>query len=135
LLVVFYENLFVQPRTEMGRIFRHIGRKPTAPLLEKALTAYARPSRMATAQSTLFQSAQAPLTACKNTLSRKQIDEGLRILDAFGVEALYSGDGVPNASALPALRPVHPTGAQVDGDVAHPVAMRVDRALRGDILH
>lgn len=103
LYVLFYENLFRHPEEELRKLFDFLGEDTSVALKEDRLLAKIhKPSR---SQSEKFStlSASSPLDVWKNELRPEQIDNGLKILEAFGLDKLYGLNSLPNEAALEQL--------------------------------
>lgn len=102
IFTVFYEDLIENPAQELSRIFNYIDPHSAALSCEGALPLLARPSRMATKDSNVL-TGKSPINAWKSELSRDQISNGLEILRFFGLDRLYTAEGLPRREVLDAL--------------------------------
>jgi hypothetical protein len=96
LKIVYYENLCVQPQTEMISIFHSIGQKPVEPVINKI----DRPSQTARVTSAIVNGTD-KITAWEKKLSPLQIENILQIVDKFNLSHLYGSSHLPlNKNAI-----------------------------------
>lgn len=88
--VIFYENLVLQPEIEIPRIFQVINLP-----YENTVFAQANKPSTTTIRSSAIVTGDNKVTRWKRNLSAKQIDNILSIVEAFGLDYLYSGFGTP----------------------------------------
>jgi hypothetical protein len=99
LYIVFYENLFCNPEEELFRLFSYLYDGDFTELDQKLIKIICKPSRTQGSKfSTL--SAQSPLDVWKDDLSTQQIDNGLKILEEFGLDTIYGCNSLPNEKRL-----------------------------------
>ncbi len=97
--IVFYENLCVDPRTEVARLFEYL----QLPYSEKAMLAeLGRPSWV-TSKTSAVALNQDPLTAWQRKLEAEEVSEILAVVDEFGLGGVYGADAVPDVDAAHAL--------------------------------
>jgi len=90
LKIVYYENLCTHPESELPGIFETIGYKYSAPLV----AGINQPSQTARRASAVVTGTD-KIENWKQKLSRSQIDNILRIVQAFGLGHLYSDSTLP----------------------------------------
>jgi hypothetical protein len=90
LKVVYYENLCIQPLTEMTSIFDSIGQKS----VDSVIDTIDRPSQTTRVTSALVTGSD-KLSSWRKKLSPSQIDNILRIVDGFGLSQLYDSSLLP----------------------------------------
>ena len=90
LKVVYYENLCTQPEIELSRVFETIGYQFSKSLVDR-LT---QPSQTTRAGSAIVAGTN-KIEYWKKKLSRSQIDNILRIVQAFGLDHLYDDSTLP----------------------------------------
>jgi len=96
---LFYEQMFTNPLEELGRVLQFV-RNATEPVsVELDESVINKPSRVSGKDSTLSGS-NSPLLAWKNELPAATIDQGLEILETFGMAELYGDDGMPQPAVL-----------------------------------
>jgi hypothetical protein len=91
LKVVYYENLCTQPGVELPSIFKEIGHQYEGFGLGRIAN---RPSQTAQETSAVVMGAD-KIEGWKRSLSSKQIDNILNIVDAFGLSYLYGDSFSP----------------------------------------
>lgn len=100
--VLFYENLFCNPEEELLKLFNYLYGNELAILDTGLLSQIRKPSRSRGKRfSTL--SAQSPLDVWKSELSPKQIDNGLKILEEFGLQDVYASNSTPQKKSTEIL--------------------------------
>lgn len=106
--VLFYEHLFLNPEEEIAKIFKYLYDTESNVLDGALLSKIRKPSRTQGRKfSTL--SAASPLDIWKGQLQPAQIDSGMKILEAFGLDSIYSADSMPAADAFHKLFAHHKT--------------------------
>ena len=103
LKVVFYENVFLDPIKEITSALRYIKDDPGLPAVRLPSALIKRPTRVAGKYSTLLND-RSPIRSWKNELSTNQIEQGFKILEHFGLDGIYSEDGLPQALNLEQIR-------------------------------
>jgi hypothetical protein len=101
--VVFYEEICARPDEEVSRLARHIQPRDHDHAVAIDARIVARPSRMTHATSALRTGAS-PVDSWRRDLTSAQIDAGLKILAAFGLDAVYSADSMPRRGGLDVSR-------------------------------
>ena len=100
--ILFYEHLFCNPEEEILRLFNYLYDDEFTEFDGRLLNIIRKPSRTQGKKfSTL--STQSPLDVWKNDLSAQQIDNGLKILEEFGLDTIYEGGSLPNKNAIERL--------------------------------
>ena len=100
--VLFYEDLFCQPEAELLKLFNYLYDDAPTTLSAKLISKIHKPSRsQGDGFSTL--SAKKPLDVWKDQLRPEQIENGLKILAAFGLDQLYGDDSLPRKKAVETL--------------------------------
>jgi len=94
---VFYEDAFLQPQKEIDAIFDFVGGQHKSITIDSQVVA--KPSRVVS-NASHFNSQSLRLDSWCDELTRTQIDEGLFILDAFGLAELYDEKSLPNKAQL-----------------------------------
>lgn len=97
--ILFYEDVFLNPQKEISEVLTYAGR--TAPNLNTDLfdKAFITPSRVSGNDSNIIKGSS-PIDPWKHELSSKQIMEGEKILEYFGLHELYNEDGLPDQKAI-----------------------------------
>lgn len=93
--VVFYENLIACPNTEIPRLFAYLG-KPVDPTVYAAMQA---PSLLSDWNSPVLTGASRT-NNWQRVLTRSDVNRAMAILAAFGLDAIYSEDPLPNVAGL-----------------------------------
>ncbi|MEO0790107.1 MAG: sulfotransferase domain-containing protein [Bacteroidota bacterium] len=93
--IVFYEDCCVEPACEISRLFNYLKKKPK----ENILNGLSKASRVSRRDSAIV-TGNSLIEGWKNSLSIKQIERGLEILNLFGLDAIYSEDLMPRAEGL-----------------------------------
>ncbi|MCC5906832.1 MAG: sulfotransferase domain-containing protein [Balneolaceae bacterium] len=97
--ICFYENIYKEPVREIAKIYRFVrGEHDTSQLVIRNKI-IERPSRVTGRESNLL-SGTSPISAWKNELKHKEIDDGLKILQCFGFDNLYDNNSMPNIESL-----------------------------------
>jgi hypothetical protein len=91
---VYYEDLCTQPDAELTNIFSRLG----LPYQSMSASQLNRPSQT-TVQGSAVVSGTSKLGFWKKKLTSSQIDNILRVVDAFGLSTLYGDSETPLASA------------------------------------
>ncbi len=103
--VMFYEEMYAEPDNQVSSAFRFVKNTKENCHVKLDEETVKRPSRVVSKESSLFQG-KSPVTSWKDELSLRQIDAGLRILDAFGLAGLYDEDSMPNRDTLHSIHGV-----------------------------
>jgi len=98
LYILFYENLLMNPETEIRNLFNYLELKVSDTELSNILKDMSKPSRVSGKAST-FASGKSPLESWRDEVSAAQIRDGLRILGIFNLEKIYSDSTLPQLSA------------------------------------
>lgn len=101
ILVVFYENLCVDPAPEIRRIMSFLGR----PYSASTLDALPRPSTLSRPDSPI-RTGEDLVTSWRGDVSASQIASARELCGAFGLDALYGDQSVPQVrgdDVLPAM--------------------------------
>lgn len=102
-LLVFYEELASEPERELKRLFAYLygltGRQAPGP---KPLERIRKPSRFSRKNSAIKQGKNL-CDGWRKELSRSQVDKGLEILRAFGLDRIYSDRLMPDREAAERL--------------------------------
>ncbi len=101
--VVFYEDLIDQPEATLQHLFEYLSPQDSAEQLNKAMTLFNKPSRVAGSNSNIVQG-NSPIESWRKELTSKQIDTGLALLEKFGLEKMYDETGRPRKAQLEAWR-------------------------------
>ncbi|WP_111497883.1 sulfotransferase domain-containing protein [Marinobacter bohaiensis] len=100
--VSFYESIYAEPNREVSRLFGFLQGQPDYRIeLDQALIN--RPSRVVRNETSLA-SGSSPVTSWKDDIEPRLIDEGLSILEQFGLASLYDEDGMPDKRVLASLQ-------------------------------
>lgn len=101
--VLFYEDLFRDPISEISKLSKHFINLEYNKNIEKSLEKLIKkPTRTQGFEySTL--SSSSPLDVWKNELSSKEIDSGIKILEKFGLNTIYGDSSVPEKNSLDIL--------------------------------
>lgn len=98
LLVVFYEELCLNPAPEIERLFSHVGKVPSP----EAVQALARPSALSRKDSAI-QSGADLIGSWRRSISAQHVKRAVEILELFGLDSLYGADPAPRVSGRDAL--------------------------------
>jgi hypothetical protein len=90
LKIVYYENLCTQPEAELPEIFETIGQRYESGVVTQSN----RPS-MTTRPTSAVVTGNNRIARWSNSLSSRQIDRVLKIVEAFGLDHLYGDSLVP----------------------------------------
>ena len=96
--LLFYENIYKDPQTEINNVLdQSLGpdRRPGGPIPPELIV---RPTRSAGRDSHIERGIS-PIDSWKEELDLAQVDRGLKILNAFGLDTLYGEDALPTLSA------------------------------------
>lgn len=96
--ILFYEDLLVNPREELQRLFLYTRPDIGTSKINEALDKFERPSRVSDSESVIDRSSR--IDNWKTKLSADQIKRGLDILKKFSLNDLYNEGGTPNRAAL-----------------------------------
>jgi len=88
--IVFYENLCMHPEKELERLFSFLSQ----PYDERVLAVWEKMSPLAMGHRDSDKSDN-PVTKWKNNLSPEQVRQGVKLLEVFGLEKLYSDEPMP----------------------------------------
>ncbi len=97
--IVFYEEMFADPNRELSSLLAFLSDQEESPAVELDKRTIGRLSRFSGRESTLA-TGKSPVTSWKSELSSRQIDAGLTILHAFGLDGLYDENSMPCRSSL-----------------------------------
>lgn len=97
--VLFYEDLFLNPEVEISKVFRYLYDEEINVFDEALLSKIRKPSRTQGKKFSTLSSAS-PLDIWKNELQPTQIDSGMKILEEFGLDSIYSANSLPGENAL-----------------------------------
>jgi hypothetical protein len=92
--LVFYEELYLRPRTEIAALFGFLGKR----LNERALARLKEPSPLTRPDSAIV-SGGSPIESWRDGITGKQLDKALEILHLFGLDEVYSDGPMPNVRA------------------------------------
>ena len=96
--IVFYEELVAQPEAEIPRLLNFLG-KPVDPSIFDAMR---RPSMLSDWNSPTLKGASRTAT-WKTKLDASDVRRAMAVLAAFGLNAIYADDPMPNAAGLSEL--------------------------------
>lgn len=99
ILVVFYEDLCIEPQKEIERMFSFIGEKFSSRILEKST----KPSALAQKDSAIV-SGNDLISSWRKSISDDQIERAFEILNIFGLQAIYDKSNLPLLSGTKALK-------------------------------
>jgi len=88
--IIFYENLCLNPTSELVDLFRFLGKK--AP--PDNLRLINKPSALSQ-ESSAIKSGESLIDSWKKDISVSQIDKALSILDVFGLSKIYGENSIP----------------------------------------
>ena len=97
--ILFYENLFCNPEEELFRLFNYLYDDEFIELDGRQINIICKPSRT---QGDKFStlSAKSPLDVWQDDLSTQQINNGMKILEKFGLDNIYGGNSLPDKNAI-----------------------------------
>jgi len=95
--LAFYENFCAEPRAEIGRLFSFLGK----PENERALIAAKRPSSQTNRKKNRLP--DRPLEDWRSRVSDQEVRTVTDVLKRFGLDSLYTPDGMPDLAAAHAL--------------------------------
>jgi hypothetical protein len=104
--LAFYENLSVDPRAEIKRLFAFLGR----PFTERIFERIDEPSRMTWVRKGADTPQKSDPEAWKPFVSRDRVKRSLEILSRFGLDEVYGEGALPNADAASAMLLTVPMG-------------------------
>jgi hypothetical protein len=97
--ILFYENLYSEPLRELESLFNHLNLPGSKSVLEKIK----KPSTMTKKNSPIIIGKD-PLLHWRGDLSREQIYRGLKIMQSFGLDKIYSDEAFPDLNGIEKLR-------------------------------
>lgn len=97
--IVFYEQLYSDPISELRRLYDYLGRDKVNLENSDYLSRVSIPSRVSGDSSTIVRG-ESPITQWREELSVDQIRRGRMILDSFELDTLYRDECMPDRSAL-----------------------------------
>jgi hypothetical protein len=100
--VCFYEDIYAEPNAAISNILNYIKNEKDGTPVSLGQEIISRPSRVSGAESNLLNGTS-PISSWKSELSPRQIDNGLKILEHFGFDALYGDDSMPRRHLLDGL--------------------------------
>ena len=103
---IFYENVAGDANGEIGKLSRLPGHDEQGGSIPRELID--RPSRVSDRDASAVPGGFRG--SWSSGLSTQQIDQGLRILERFGLSGIYARDGMPHEDALKRFRIGSPTG-------------------------
>ncbi len=92
--LVFYENLLLDPKNELDRLFTYLGKENYA----DALAVMDRPSRTSRRGSAV-RTGEDRLSGWRKKVSAGRVQRAMEIVRLFGLETIYSEESTPNISA------------------------------------
>jgi hypothetical protein len=99
ILVVFYEDLCINPEQEIQKILAFAGMKYSS----RVLGVHARPSAESRKESAIVAGTNL-INSWRKGISRRQVRRAVEILRLFGLQAVYGEDDLPLLSGQDALR-------------------------------
>jgi hypothetical protein len=99
-LVVAYENLLLHPDREVERLLRYLGAPQDGGGVRRAVHT---PSSTNFRNRNVARDQGMMLSGWKSDLTAGQIERGHWLLSLFGMEGLYSADGIPNPQQHPGV--------------------------------
>jgi len=99
----FYEDLFSDPVNEVKKIFNYVKGPAKSHEIHLATDIINRPSHVTDDNSTLL-SPQSPIMAWKNEFPAARVDDGLKILEKFGLDCLYDDRSMPDKNVINEFR-------------------------------
>ncbi len=97
--ICFYEDIYSEPSKEVLKLFEFVRDKREELSSDIPENVIERPSRVVGTESNLI-SGTSPVSSWMNELVPKLIDDGLKILQNFGLENLYDDKSMPNRDVL-----------------------------------
>lgn len=97
--VLFYEQLYLSPEEEIGRLFAFLGKKRTDRAVSGAMEQFGKPSRVSGKESTVLR-AISPIDGWREEVPEATFKKGCELLRAFGLDRLYDAQGLPRPEAL-----------------------------------
>ena len=97
--IIFYENFYIDPYKEMNELQKNDSDFSSTQLNKNIIN---NPSRYSGKESNIVQ-CQSPIYSWKNEIKLKQINDGLKILEGFGLHDLYGESSIPDIKALSKL--------------------------------
>lgn len=88
--LIFYEELCIEPETEIKKIFNYLGKE----FDDKVLELISRPSTVSRGWSAVKKGTDL-LHGWRKEVERRQMDKAIEILKLFGLEKLYCEDSMP----------------------------------------
>jgi hypothetical protein len=93
--LAFYENFCIQPRREIHRMFSYLKR----PASERLFATLEKPSAFAEYGRGKLPSREALLNGWRRNITGSELRTVHEILKRFGLDSLYTADGLPNEQA------------------------------------
>lgn len=91
--VVFYETLYSHPESEVPRLLNYVGKEVN----EKVFLQHQKPSAMVRPGASI-ETGKTPVTNWQKQVSPEQLERAYFILKQFGLDTLYSEQGIPNVA-------------------------------------
>ncbi len=98
ILVVFYEDICKNPKTEIERIFSFIGEDFSSTMVEKAK----KPSALSQKDSAVVSGTDL-VSSWRKSISDDQVERAFEILSKFGLQKIYDKSNLPLVSGQEAL--------------------------------
>lgn len=90
ILVIFYENLCVDPQNEIKKLFSFIGEDYPSDILENII----KPSALSRNESAII-SGKSLLDSWREDISENQIKRAVEICSIFGLQQIYNENSIP----------------------------------------
>jgi len=104
-LVIFYEHLCIEPRTEIDRLCSYLQLNSSKRMLQQL----SKPSSQIRKGASAIDLGQDPVTLWRQHIDQQAVQRAFEILDAFGLTYLYASDGMPRLSGQDVLAKVPST--------------------------
>jgi hypothetical protein len=96
--VAFYENLATEPQSEIARLFAYLGKR----FDDRIFEALKRPSEVTSDYSAIL-TGDSVSDSWREQITTEQLRQALKILQVFGLDAVYSEDSKPSREGLEAF--------------------------------
>jgi len=97
LKILFYEDVYADPESEISSVFERFSPATRGSGIRISTRLIDKPTRSAGKDSHIAMGTS-PVNAWKNEVDAKTIDQGMRILQNFGLENVYAGDSIAAVS-------------------------------------
>ncbi|WP_294952845.1 sulfotransferase domain-containing protein [Sulfurovum sp.] len=97
--IVFYEELYMHPETELKNLFTFLQDEPVTEIADTVMQQLKKLSKVSGKTST-FMRGMSPIESWKNEIQPDVLEKGRHILETFGLDELYDANGLPHSEML-----------------------------------